>query len=221
MKPLIFQGCLFDLDGTLVSSIESVNRTWRVLIEKYDLDMKEVLSFIQGRPADESVRELLCMHPSTVINRETSWLKKQESEDTEGVVPISSSLTFLNQLNALGIPWGIVTSCNQQVAIARMKAAKIPLPKVMIAFEDVRQGKPDPEPYLFGAERLGIDPKYCLVFEDAPAGVTSATKAGCNVFGILSHFSIGQLSLEHGAENYDQLDVKDVQPNWWQIRFKQ
>ncbi|MBM4952077.1 HAD-IA family hydrolase [Vibrio parahaemolyticus] len=221
MKPLIFKGCLFDLDGTLVSSIESVNRTWRVLIEKYDLDTKEVLSFIQGRPADESVRELLRMHPSTVINSEISWLKRQESEDTEGVVSISSSLSFLNQLDALGVPWGIVTSCNQQVAIARMKAAKMPFPKVMITFEDVRQGKPDPEPYLLGAKKLGVDPESCLVFEDAPAGVTSATKAGCSVFGVLSHLSMKQLSVEYGSENYDQLEVKDLKSNWWQICFKQ
>lgn len=52
---------------------------------------------------------------------------------------------------------------------------------MLVGAEQVINGKPDPEPYLLGAERLGVPPARCLVFEDAPAGIESALRAGCAV----------------------------------------
>ena len=70
--------------------------------------------------------------------------------------------------------WGVVTSGTRHLASARLKLAGIPVPKVMVTADDVVNGKPHPEPYLKGAELLGVNPAECLVIEDAPAGIRAA-----------------------------------------------
>ena len=77
--------------------------------------------------------------------------------------------------------WAIVTSASERVARHRLHCAGLPLPHVLVGAEEVVNGKPDPEPYLLGAERLGASPDRCLVFEDASAGIESALRAGCTV----------------------------------------
>jgi sugar-phosphatase len=77
--------------------------------------------------------------------------------------------------------WALVTSASQRVARHRLASAGLPLPRLLIGAEEVVRGKPDPEPYLLAASRLGLAPADCLVFEDAPAGIASALQAGCQV----------------------------------------
>jgi mannitol-1-/sugar-/sorbitol-6-phosphatase len=91
--------------------------------------------------------------------------------------------------------WGVVTSGTRLLASARLRFCGLPVPKVLVTADDVTHGKPDPEPYLNGAERLGFDPADCLVIEDAPAGIQSARAAGMKVIGITSTYSAG--ALEH------------------------
>src|SRR5674476_1562238 len=74
--------------------------------------------------------------------------------------------------------WTVVTSDVLAVARARLSAAGLPCPKDLVTADDVRQGKPAPDPYLIGAQRLGIAPVRGVVFEDAEAGVSSALAAG-------------------------------------------
>ncbi|MGH3633427.1 MAG: HAD-IA family hydrolase [Mycobacterium sp.] len=65
-----------------------------------------------------------------------------------------------------------------------MGAAGLPEPKVLVTAECVRRGKPAPDGYLLGARLLGVDPEYCVVIEDAPAGVSAGRAAGAQVLGI-------------------------------------
>jgi sugar-phosphatase len=78
-----------------------------------------------------------------------------------------------------------VTSATQRLLAARLAAAKLPVPERLISADMVKRGKPDPEPYLMGAEVLGFSAKDCVVFEDAPNGVAAGVAAGCNVVGVL------------------------------------
>lgn len=80
--------------------------------------------------------------------------------------------------------WALVTSASKRVARGRLRDAGLPQPELMIGGDDVVRGKPDPEPYLLAASRLGLDPADCLVFEDAQAGIESALQAGCQVVQI-------------------------------------
>ncbi len=188
-----FLGLLFDLDGTLIDSSVVIDRAWKAFSKKHGLDPDKVLRVIQGKPAFESVKALRPDASSVDIVEDTSWLEQMESQDTEGVIQLPGSVEFLSTLNDHNIPWAIVTSGTIPVATARIKAAGLPTPDVLITPELVTKGKPDPEPYLLGAEKIGLKAEDCIVFEDAPAGVKSGASAGAKVIGILTQFDRGEL----------------------------
>jgi len=77
-----------------------------------------------------------------------------------------------------------VTSGSIPIATARLRGTDFDIPDVMVTANDITSGKPDPEPFLLAAQKLGVDPKRCLVFEDAPAGISSAKAAGCSVVAV-------------------------------------
>lgn len=188
-----FKGILFDLDGTLIDSLQAVDRVWRTWAKKIGLDGEHVMQVIHGRPARESVAELLQGRSAQVIEQEVLWLERFEAEDTEGIVVLPGTIEFLHLLNKQQVPWAIVTSGTLPVATARVKASGIPQPKVLITPEKVTYGKPHPEPFLLGAQELGLNAKECIIFEDAPAGVKAGMLAGSTVIGVLSHYKAEQL----------------------------
>lgn len=188
MTTLSFKGLLFDLDGTLVDSIPCVTRAWSKWAESKGLDPDYVMSRIHGRPAIDSIAELMnAPATSDVVKAEFDYLEHYEATNTEGTVALAGAVELLNGLDELNIPWAIVTSGTLPVATARIKAANLPKPKVLITPEVLSQGKPHPEPYLRGAKELGLEAKDCVCFEDAVAGLNSGIAAGCMTVAVLSH----------------------------------
>lgn len=169
-----FHGVLFDLDGTLIDSIAVVDRAWAAWARKVGLDPAAVLPRIHGRRSLDSVRDLA---PHLDAEQEDAWLQRYETENTEGVGLLPGALALLSAVQ--GIPWGIVTSGTSNVALARMAAAGIPVPSVCVFGEEVPNGKPEPDPFRLGCERLRLLPGQVLAFEDTAAGVQSALAAGC------------------------------------------
>jgi sugar-phosphatase len=178
------KGFLFDLDGTLVDSLPIVVRSWCHWADRHGLAHDDVLNFIHGKLAVASIRHFLPGKSEAEIQAEFTYLENIEATDTDGIVPLPGALALLNQLNEAGIPWAIVTSGTRPVAHARHKAAGLPTPEVFITAERVKRGKPEPDPYLLGAELLGLSPQACAVVEDAGAGVLSGLAAGCHVIAV-------------------------------------
>ncbi|MBN6029928.1 sugar phosphatase [Pantoea ananatis] len=176
-----YSGFLFDLDGTLVDSLPAVERAWSNWGARHGIAADEILNFIHGKQAITSLRHFMAGQSEAAIQAEFLALEKTEAEDTDGVRALPGAKALLTQLNALQIPWAIVTSGSVPVAHARHKAAGLPQPAVFITAEQVAKGKPEPDPYLLGAERLSLSPADCVVVEDAPAGVISGLAAGCAV----------------------------------------
>ncbi|MGX9307785.1 MULTISPECIES: sugar phosphatase [Pantoea] len=176
-----YSGFLFDLDGTLVDSLPAVERAWSNWGARHGIAADEILNFIHGKQAITSLRHFMAGQSEAAIQAEFLALEKTEAEDTDGVRALPGAKALLTQLNALQIPWAIVTSGSVPVAHARHKAAGLPQPAVFITAEQVAKGKPEPDPYLLGAERLRLSPADCVVVEDAPAGVISGLAAGCAV----------------------------------------
>lgn len=176
-----YSGFLFDLDGTLVDSLPAVERAWSNWGARHGIAADEILDFIHGKQAITSLRHFMAGQLEAAIQAEFLALEKTEAEDTDGVRALPGAKALLTQLNALQIPWAIVTSGSVPVAHARHKAAGLPQPAVFITAEQVAKGKPEPDPYLLGAERLKLSPADCVVVEDAPAGVIAGLAAGCAV----------------------------------------
>lgn len=171
---------LFDMDGTLLSSIEAAERVWTAWAVKHGLDVQAFIPTIHGvRAADTIKRQNLV---GIDLDAEIDWVTRNEIEDTGGVKAISGVVDFLNSLPA--DKWAIVTSATVELADRRLKAAGIKPPKTMVTGEDVTNGKPAPDCFLLGAERLGVDIKDCLIFEDAPAGIAAGNASGGDVMVI-------------------------------------
>ncbi|MFI1484305.1 HAD family hydrolase [Streptomyces sp. NPDC020747] len=165
---------LFDNDGTLVSSLESVYRCWTRWAEEYGITAEEFARVeLHGRPAAEIAADLL---PADRVPEAVVRIEQLEVEDVEGGVHLlPGTRALLDSMPA--DRWAVVTSATRRLAEARLEEAGI-RPKTLIAADDITRGKPDPEPFLLAARRLGVDPARCVVFEDAPAGLRAGRSAG-------------------------------------------
>lgn len=189
---------LFDNDGTLVSSLVSVDRCWARWAAEYGITEEFGRVELHGRPAVEIVAELL---PAEVVPEALARIEAMEVEDVpnDGVQLLPGTKAFLDSLPA--DRWAVVTSATRRLAEARLDAVGI-LPKTMITADDITRGKPDPEPYLLAARELGVDPADCVVFEDAPAGLAAGRAAGMTTVA---------LTTTHQAHEVDaDLVVKDL-----------
>jgi sugar-phosphatase len=81
----------------------------------------------------------------------------------------------------------------------RLQHTALPIPRVLISAEAVQQGKPHPEAYLSAAEQLGVDPRRCVVVEDAPAGIIAGRAAGMIVLALLGTHAVRQLRQAHAV----------------------
>ena len=178
------KGFLFDLDGTLVDSLPVVERAWSNWAKSRDLDPAVVLDFIHGKQAITSLRHFMPGESEEAIQQQFRLLERTEAEDTDGISALPGAVALLQRLDQLSIPWAIVTSGTVPVARARHAAGELATPEIFITAELVARGKPNPDPYLLGAQRLGLKPEDCVVVEDAPAGVLSGLAAGCKVIAV-------------------------------------
>jgi mannitol-1-/sugar-/sorbitol-6-phosphatase len=181
MVEVTCSGLLFDLDGVLVDSNPAVARVWSKWAIEHGFDPDEIVRKAHGRPSLATVRDLL---PNSDAVKENEVILRGEIEDTEGVVALPGARELLASLPEER--WAVVTSCSRPLAEVRLKVSGLPIPKRMITSDDVRRGKPDPEPYRKGAELLGFPASKCVVFEDASAGVRAGKAAGALVIGLTS-----------------------------------
>ena len=206
MKTFDCAAILFDLDGVLVDSTRSVTRQWRRWAEENNIDPQRVVEIAHGVRTIEIVRKLA---PHLDAATEVVRLEKREANDQEGVAVMPGAAELLK-----AIPegrWCVVTSGTRYLATARLKLANLPTPQVLVSANDVSKGKPDPEPYLMGANRLGINPAECLVIEDAPAGIRAAHAGGMKAIGITSTYPASELKeADAVVQNLAQIKVKNT-----------
>src|ERR1700733_14371147 len=184
MNAIRCSAVLFDMDGVLIASTPAVARVWTRWAIQRGLNPDKVVQMAHGRPSRTTIRELL---PEANINLEDREVEPQELAALDGVFLLPA---------ARGLPdspppdrWTIATSCTRALAEVRLQAAGLPIPKNMITSTDVKTGKPDPEPYLKAAAKLGFAASDCVVVEDAPAGVRAGKAAGASVIALLTTMS--------------------------------
>lgn len=183
-EPAVFRktyaAFLFDMDGTLLSSIAAAERVWGAWARRHGLDVAAFLPTIHGVRAEDTIRRQNLQ--GIDIDAEVEWVQQGELDDVEGVHAIDGIVAFLNALP--DDRWAIVTSATKELAGRRLRAAGITPPGTFITAEDVKRGKPEPDCFLLAAERLGVKASDCLVFEDAPAGIAAGEAAGADVMVI-------------------------------------
>ena len=198
-------GFLFDLDGTLINSQAAVLNSWITMANEAGIPL-EALAGHHGVPAEQTLRNVLVGREESEIKHWVRRVTDLEIANIDGVHAVPGALELLTELTDREIPWTIVTSCTTDLAIVRTRAGKIPMPENSVTFDQVSRGKPFPEPFILGADRLGLQTSLCWAIEDAPGGVTSAKDAGCIVAGVLTTHTREELPhADHHLEHLNQL----------------
>ncbi|MET7506113.1 HAD-IA family hydrolase [Streptomyces albidoflavus] len=195
---------LFDNDGTLVSSVDSALRCWTRWAEEAGLTAADFAGVpMHGRPSAEIVADLI---PAAGVPAAVARIEDLEVEAVaEGVEPVPGALALLGSLAA--DRWAVVTSASRRLAEARLAAVGIH-PSIVVAADDITRGKPDPEPFLLAAARLGVAPERCVVFEDAPAGLASGRAAGMKTVALTTSHPAAELTADAVVSDLTAVSVQ-------------
>lgn len=186
------QGVLFDMDGILISSIESVERSWTKWALMRGVDPALTVETAHGRRAIETAALL---RPDLDCSEELKIIEAIEIADGDGLSVLPGVAELLAMLPAER--WTVVTSATERLARARLGQAGLPVPARLITADHVEKGKPLPDPYLAGAALLGFPAAECVVFEDSESGVKAGRAAGCTVVATTFSHSVESLTAAH------------------------
>jgi sugar-phosphatase len=200
---------LFDMDGTLVDSTAAVERIWGRWARRHGVSYTAFAHRLHGRRAIDTMREVV--PPGLDAEQEVRQIDAEELDETDGIVAIAGAAELIAQLPAGS--WALVTSARPALAAARMSAAGLPLPEIVVTSADVSQGKPDPACYLRALERLRLAAENALVFEDAPAGLAAAHAAGCPTIALATTTPSAQLDHEDWLHDLRTVVLHDVLRN--------
>lgn len=181
----VFEAIIFDMDGTLVDSSAAVVRSWTTWALEYGVTAEQLDGW-DGVPAAAIVRAVL---PTEQWQPAIQRINELEIADVDEIVVLPGAreaLAALIETSGSAGRAAIATSSSLDLARARLGAAGLTPPSVLVTVDDVRHGKPAPDPYLLAAERLGHAPQRCLVVEDAPQGLASAQAAGCRTLAVVT-----------------------------------
>jgi sugar-phosphatase len=180
LEDQVFEAVIFDLDGTLIDSTPAVVRAWATWAREYGFAPID-LNRYHGTPSASTVRALM---PEDLHEAGMRRITELELADLDDIIVLPGATEALASL--VGAKSAIATSCTVPLAKARITAAQLEPPTVLVTADDVVNGKPHPEPFLQAAQRLGADPGRCLVVEDAPKGLDAAQAAGCFTLAVVT-----------------------------------
>ena len=182
------EAILFDLDGVLVDSTKSVVVVWTAWSKKNGISPAKTLDVIHGR---RTIEGLQILAPHLDLESETKKIEAAITLKKEGTIAIPGAASLLSSLPK--DRWCVVTSGLKEFARIRLKDANLPIPEILVSADDVTKGKPDPEPYLKGAQLMKVDPAKCIVIEDAPNGIRAGRAAGIRVIGVGTTYPVSEL----------------------------
>lgn len=194
MRRLTCRAVLFDVDGVLVDSRAIVERTWLRWAALRGIDRTDLAAVAHGRRTIDTVRDVA---PHLDPIAEVEWLEGAERDDVDGLIALPGAHEALSAVP--DARRALVTSGGRALATVRMNAAGLPFPTTLVSAEQVKNGKPAPDGYLLGAERLGFAPTECVVFEDTPPGIGAGCAAGATVIALSTTFPKTELGLAHAV----------------------
>ena len=174
-------GLLFDNDGVLVDSHQAAIDAWSIWCSEYAPHINWDSSENAGVRAEDKVRLWVAPELFDEANNRINQLEQDTAHET---VALGGAAELLHSLKAG--TWTVCTSANPNIGRARLEAAGLPVPAELVTAADVAHGKPNPDPYLLGAQRLGFDPRkgaahVRLVVVLPPRHVVQEQDGGCRV----------------------------------------
>lgn len=200
---------LFDMDGTLVDSTAAVERIWGRWAARHGICFADFAHTVHGRRAVDIMSAMAPASLGLDLAAEVARIDEEELFETDGIVPIRGAARLLASLPREN--WALVTSARAELACARMGAAGLPMPEIVVTSNDVLQGKPHPACFLKALERLDVSACDAVVFEDAAAGLAAARAAGCRIIALATTSPADRLEPEDWLHDLDRVELLDVQ----------
>ena len=203
MPELRVAALISDMDGVLIDTGGIYDRHWERWAELHDISHERITAVHFGRPAVETIR-LVAPGLDAVAEARRFNDALADDPDADGVSAMPGAVELMRGLPAHR--WAIATSAPRVMAERWLAHVEFPHPGALVTIDDVRRGKPAPDPYLRAAELLGFDVGQCLVIEDAPAGISAARSAGARVLAVLSTHAMADLD----AADHVVVGLRDV-----------
>jgi HAD superfamily hydrolase (TIGR01509 family) len=175
-----FAAYIFDCDGTIADTMPLHYKAWLAALREHQCDFPEALFYELGGTPTTRIVELLnerhgySMSPAETAGRKEVYFLEMLSE----IAPIEPVVAIVHEVSGR-LPMAVASGGHRRVVTRTLDALGL-LEKfdVIVCSEDYARGKPSPDPFLVAAERLGVKPESCLVFEDTPTGEQAALAAG-------------------------------------------
>lgn len=206
-----FKGILFDFDGVVVDSMHQHYDAWRdAFSEKKIIFSKEEFFQLEGQGISQIVKMLA--EPHGLVEKEMLDIIEAKARyyyTFEKTLFYEYFLTMLENIKNIKIPMAVVTGGNKDRVLKTIKEHLEGYFQAVVTIDDVTNGKPHPEPFIKGAEKLGFEPQQCIVIENAPMGVKAAKAAGCKVIAIKTTLSEKFLSeADYVLSTFQQVEEK-------------
>lgn len=208
------QAVLFDMDGTLCDSEPAWMATEFAIAEQYGArwtqqDAHQLVGYdLLASAVVMKQRMLLPLTPSEIVERMLSGVIARMAR--EGVAWRPGALALVQQCNDAGIPTALVTMSYRRLTDVVVGAMPFGRFDVVVAGDEVVNGKPAPDPYLAAAAALGVAALGCIAIEDSSTGSTSAVAAGCRVLVVPHHVEVPMTGAMVLAETLEGLTAEDL-----------
>ena len=212
------RGVIFDLDGTLVDNMALHAEAFSIFVTRHGLPPltqedrarldgkrnRDIFPDVFGRPLEEAFLQA-CIHEKESLYRDLSRGR---------LAPLDGLLALLDALDAASVPVGIATSApGENVAHTLAELGLAHRLTRIVRSDEVARGKPAPDVFLAVARLIGVPPERCLAFEDAPAGLTSARRAGMTCVAVTTSFDVEALAGHRAAPDLAVRDYHEFLPH--------
>lgn len=192
-------GAIFDNDGVLVDSEHISLVAYRQAIREQGVDLREEDDWQYCGLTDADIIRAMREIYGADLNLEQFSARKKalyfELARREGLKPFAGVRELIAELKAQNVPYAIASSGSREKILFNLRSAGIEsLFPVIVSGEDFHRGKPDPEIFLCAAQRLGLPPTHCAIFEDSINGLKAARAAGGLAVGVTNTFPAGVLA---------------------------
>jgi sugar-phosphatase len=187
-QTIVARAILFDMDGVLISSTAADERSWYRWAELHGMQDTFSIHSVHGQRSVDTIRAL---RPDLDLATEVNRMEEFDAEDTADLLLYPGVQRLLAQLPPT--QWSIVTSASERLMRRRLGILGVSLPPHIVTADQVRNGKPNPEPYQLAAAQLGVNTAECLVIEDSPTGIRAGKSAGCLVLAVASSHKAEEL----------------------------